>query len=222
MMPPEKKSWYVAQLKPNGFSKAQVNLIRQGFECFMPMRKVTTRHARKLSTALKPIFPGYIFIKFGLDNRDWRKINSTIGINKLISFRDGLPAQMPEVLIEGLLGRCDGKHILKSISDWKTGDKARMIAGPFALIEKDLPIIILDVDEEYREKNNNAFVEVTAREANVIRISDIEGECTIDKNSTFGGIVANVYIQLLSYLLSLRRGHNPDFPKNLAKVVTVE
>ena len=39
---------------------------------------------------------------------------------------------MPEVLIEGLLGRCDGKHILKSISDWKTGDKARMIAGPFA------------------------------------------------------------------------------------------
>ena len=74
MMPPEKKSWYVAQLKPNGFSKAQVNLIRQGFECFMPMRKVTTRHARKLSTALKPIFPGYIFIKFGLDNRDRRKL----------------------------------------------------------------------------------------------------------------------------------------------------
>ena len=132
MISQAKNSWYVAQLKPNGFNKAQLNLARQGFECFMPMRKVTIRHARKLSVGLRPVFPGYIFIKFGLDNRDWRKINSTIGVNRLISFRDGLPAQMPEVLIEGLLGRCDGKHILKSISDWKTGDKARMIAGPFA------------------------------------------------------------------------------------------
>ena len=41
MMSQIKNSWYVAQLKPNGFYKAQLNLVRQGFECFMPMRKVT-------------------------------------------------------------------------------------------------------------------------------------------------------------------------------------
>ena len=56
-----KNCWYVAQLKPNGFNKAQLNLARQGFECFMPMRKVTIRHARKLSIRLTSNFSGLYF-----------------------------------------------------------------------------------------------------------------------------------------------------------------
>lgn len=39
---------------------------------------------------------------------------------------------------------------------------------------------------------------------------------------TIGGLIANVCIQLLSYYLSIEKGYNPDFPRNLAKVVTVE
>lgn len=95
--------------------------------------------------------------------------------------------------------------------------------GPFALIEEKLPIIILDVDDENREKNRNAYQEILARNAFIVRISDTsEGELKIDKNVTFGGVIANIYIQLLSYYLSVQKGYNPDFPKNLAKVVTVE
>ena len=30
------------------------------------------------------------------------------------------------------MARCDDQHMLKPISDWKTGDNARLIAGPFA------------------------------------------------------------------------------------------
>lgn len=132
MTPQTKNYWYVAQLKPSGFNKAQLNLVRQGFECFMPMRKVTVRHARKLSTCLRPVFPGYIFIKFELDNCNWRKINSTLGVNKLISFHEGRPAQLPEALMEGFMARCDDQNMLKPISDWKTGEKARLVAGPFS------------------------------------------------------------------------------------------
>ena len=127
-----KNYWYVAQLKPNGFKKAQLNLARQGFECFMPMRKVTIRHARKLNTGLRPVFPGYIFIKFGLGNGDWRKINSTLGVNRLISFKEGRPAKIPDALIEGFMARCDDQNMLKPISDWKSGEKARLVSGPFA------------------------------------------------------------------------------------------
>jgi glucosamine--fructose-6-phosphate aminotransferase (isomerizing) len=95
--------------------------------------------------------------------------------------------------------------------------------GPFALIEEKLPIIILDVDDDNREKNRNAYQEILARNAFVLRISDTsDGDLKIDKNVTFGGVIANIYIQLLSYYLSLQKGYNPDFPRNLAKVVTVE
>lgn len=94
--------------------------------------------------------------------------------------------------------------------------------GPFALIENGLPVIILDIDEDNRDKNKNAHQEVLAREAFVIKISDTKGDLLIDKNATFGGLLANVYVQLLSYFIAMENGLNPDFPRNLAKVVTVE
>lgn len=132
MNPQAKNSWYVAQLKTHGFNKAQANLARQGFEFFMPMRHVTVRHARKLSVSKRPIFPGYLFIKLELENGDWRKINSTHGINRLVSFNEGRPAQIPEALIEGLIARCDEQDMLKPITDWRSGDKAQVVSGAFA------------------------------------------------------------------------------------------
>ena len=94
--------------------------------------------------------------------------------------------------------------------------------GTFALIEDGTPIVVLDIDDENRDKNRNAYEEIKARYAYVICISDVEGEFKIDRNKTFGGLIANVFIQLLSYYVAIEKGHNPDYPKNLAKVVTVE
>lgn len=152
------KSWYVAQLKPNGFDKARINLVRQGFEYFMPVRQVTIRHARNLKNVLRPVFPGYIFIKFGLDNENWRKINSTRGVNKLISFNVDGPAKIPEPLMEGFMARCDEKQILKPISNWKKGEKARIVNGPFSdfigqveeLVSEDRVRLLFNLIEQYR------------------------------------------------------------------------
>lgn len=94
--------------------------------------------------------------------------------------------------------------------------------GPFALIDEGIPIIIFDINNENRDKNKNAYQEIKARGAYVIIISDEEGELIIERNKTFGGLLANVYIQLLSYYISIKKNNNPDYPKNLAKVVTVE
>jgi glucosamine--fructose-6-phosphate aminotransferase (isomerizing) len=94
--------------------------------------------------------------------------------------------------------------------------------GPFGLIVTGLPIILLDVNEKYREKNENVLQEVSARGAHVLKISDENGELVIGKNQIFGGVLSNVYIQLISYYCALEKGLNPDFPRNLAKVVTVE
>lgn len=100
--------------------------------------------------------------------------------------------------------------------------------GPFALITEGLPIIILDIDEVNRDKTSNAEQEVYARNALVIKISDLYDKqnntmhMKIHQNHTYGGLLANCYLQLISYYLSIAKGVNPDFPRNLAKVVTVE
>jgi glucosamine--fructose-6-phosphate aminotransferase (isomerizing) len=100
--------------------------------------------------------------------------------------------------------------------------------GTFALIEENLPIIIIDITEEHRDKNRNAFQEVKARNAFVIRFTDAidiktkENDIVIENNNTFSGLLVNIYIQLISYYMAILKGNNPDFPRNLAKVVTVE
>ena len=42
------------------------------------------------------------------------------------------------------------------------------------------------------------------------------------KNKTFASLLGIIPIQLLSYELAIVKGYNPDMPRNLAKVVTVE
>jgi len=94
--------------------------------------------------------------------------------------------------------------------------------GPFALIVPGTPIVIFDIGEENRAKTGNAINEVTARGADVISIGDHIG-CHIEIiGGTFGGVVANIAVQMMAYEMAILRGLNPDFPRNLAKVVTVE
>jgi glucosamine--fructose-6-phosphate aminotransferase (isomerizing) len=102
--------------------------------------------------------------------------------------------------------------------------------GPFAIIESNLPIFIIDTVDEYHLKNISACQEVLARGAYVIFITmSIEQMFThenlfvihIKKNDTFGGLLANIYIQKISYNISIQNGYNPDYPRNLAKVVSV-
>lgn len=101
--------------------------------------------------------------------------------------------------------------------------------GPFALIEPGLPIIILDVGKEHREKNQNAYNEVKSRNVDILFITDDTHEGTLEENviqietnTNFGGILANIILQILSYEISLLKNIHPDYPRNLAKVVTVE
>lgn len=97
--------------------------------------------------------------------------------------------------------------------------------GPYALIEKDTPIILI-----YKERDHfvKSIVEETkTRGAFVIEISP---NCELNENSimipnnktTFVGLLSVIILQLLSYNLSIQQNINPDQPRNLAKVVTVD
>ena len=107
--------------------------------------------------------------------------------------------------------------------------------GPFALIEAGLPIIILDIGKEFREKNQNVIEEVKSRGADIWILTDDNSRIItadnyepnihithLPENNTFGAIIAGIIIQYFSYEFALKRGYNPDYPRNLAKVVTVE
>jgi glutamine---fructose-6-phosphate transaminase (isomerizing) len=100
--------------------------------------------------------------------------------------------------------------------------------GPFSLLGENTPAIIIKAKDEYENKINNVIEEVTARNTPIIEITDTVSHkyskfvINIDKNEMCFGILANIPIQLIAYYIALCKGHNPDKPRNLAKVVTVE
>ena len=106
------KHWFLLQYKPNSYRLALRNLHRQGFETFLPMQDVTQRHSTKFVQQRRPLFPGYMFVSFALDTAPWRKINSTVGVARLVSF-DGQPKALPP-------------------DQFAPGDELQVMSGPFA------------------------------------------------------------------------------------------
>ena len=99
--------------------------------------------------------------------------------------------------------------------------------GPFAVLEKDFPVILIAPKNKYFDKNMNAYQEIKSRHANVLVITDdkdldIENKICIPKNNMYGDLLSIIPLQLLAFKLSMARKLNADMPRNLAKVVTVE
>lgn len=99
--------------------------------------------------------------------------------------------------------------------------------GPFALLCDKFPVILIAPDDEHFVKNENAYNEIKSRNANVIWITDkdmknMKNVIQIPTNKTYNSLLSVIPLQMLAYKLSVSKGINPDMPKNLAKVVSVE
>jgi glucosamine--fructose-6-phosphate aminotransferase (isomerizing) len=102
--------------------------------------------------------------------------------------------------------------------------------GPFALLDEQFPTIILNCHSEHTAKILNCCEEIYSRNSPITVITnnnldDLYNKYEIIKiiqNSSYSSLLAIIPLQLLAYYVSVNRGINPDIPKNLAKVVTVE
>jgi glucosamine--fructose-6-phosphate aminotransferase (isomerizing) len=101
--------------------------------------------------------------------------------------------------------------------------------GPFALLDENFPVIILNLDNNYNSKIMNCIEEILSRNSPVILITNTNINninCKIIKlpiqNNIYSSLLGIIPIQLLAYYLSIYKDINPDIPKNLAKVVTIE
>lgn len=102
--------------------------------------------------------------------------------------------------------------------------------GPFALLDAHFPVLLLNLEQTHKYKVINCYQEVASRNAPILLITNDANVATelgcgcllIPENKSFASLLGVVPIQLLAYFHSVKRGNNPDKPKNLAKVVTVE
>lgn len=124
-------NWYLIQFKPNSHRLAERNLNSQGFVTFLPMQLITKKKVSRFVSSLKPLFPGYMFIKVKSDIAPWRRINNTIGVSKLVSF-EGKPKALPPRIVSGLMLRCDASGIVLPPKNLSKGDRVELLNGPFS------------------------------------------------------------------------------------------
>ena len=105
--------------------------------------------------------------------------------------------------------------------------------GPIALIDENMPIVVIAPHDQVFEKTVSNMQEVAARGGNIILMTDAKGaaEATVeslvtivlpDMAATFTPMVYAVPVQLLAYHTAVVMGTDVDQPRNLAKSVTVE
>ena len=125
------KEWFILQFKSNSHHQATKNLIRQGFEIFLPLHDTTSRNVSRFVTTTQPLFPGYMFIKFDRTESKWHKINNTYGVSRLITFNSILKS-IPTRFIDSLMKRYDSSGNLLPVGKLKKGDHVKVLKGPFA------------------------------------------------------------------------------------------
>ena len=109
---------------------------------------------------------------------------------------------------------------------------AEMKHGPIALIDENMPVVVIATRDSSYEKVVSNIQEVKARKGRIIAVVT-EGDTVIPAMAEFvvevphtseclTPLVSVVPLQLLSYHIAVLRGCNVDQPRNLAKSVTVE
>ncbi|WP_213775981.1 glutamine--fructose-6-phosphate transaminase (isomerizing) [Bradyrhizobium sp. dw_78] len=105
--------------------------------------------------------------------------------------------------------------------------------GPIALIDENMPVVVIAPYDRVFEKTVSNMQEVAARGGNIILMTDAKGvaEASVeslvtivlpDMAATFAPMVYAIPVQLLAYHTAVVMGTDVDQPRNLAKSVTVE
>jgi len=109
---------------------------------------------------------------------------------------------------------------------------AEMKHGPIALIDSNMPVVVIATKKGNYEKVVSNIEEVKARNGKLIAIvtkGDVDVKAIADYvieipevEDLFSPLLTSIPLQLLSYHIAVMRGCNVDQPRNLAKSVTVE
>lgn len=109
---------------------------------------------------------------------------------------------------------------------------AEMKHGPIALIDEQMPVVVIATKKGHYEKVVSNIQEIKSRKGRIIAIVT-EGDETVkeladhvievpETSESISPLLTTIPLQLLSYHIAVMRGCNVDQPRNLAKSVTVE
>lgn len=122
--------WFVISTKRNEEFKALQELNKQGLRALVPFQTRTVKHARRLVSRNKPLFPGYAFAQIDFHETPISQINHTRGVKSILCSTPNLPTRIRPNIIETLLEACEESGLLKPPQSLTAGERIRFSSGP--------------------------------------------------------------------------------------------
>ncbi len=163
-----KKRWYIVHTYSGHENKVKVNLEKRIeymnmsdkiFRIEVPQKIVTKMKDGKKTDREEKIFPGYVLVEMIMDDDSWYVVRHTAGVTKFVgSSKKPIPAKDSE--IKKIIHKTQNQTAKVEL-DVKSGDKVRIISGPFSEF-------IGDITEVYPDKSKlRAMVSIFGRETPV-------------------------------------------------------
>jgi len=123
--------WYAIRTHPKQENRADMNLKAWGVETFFPRIRDCrfNEFTNKPSYFIKPLFPGYIFSRFALNDL-FHKVRFTRGVHSIVSIA-GDPATVDDRVIDIIVAQIDEAGYVKIGADLEPGAKVLIQVGPF-------------------------------------------------------------------------------------------
>jgi transcriptional antiterminator RfaH len=138
-------AWFVVRTRSRAEEKALRHLANQGFGPYLPRYRRHVRHARRNAVVLRPLFPGYLFVRLDPSACRWRSINGTVGVQEILTDGD-MPLPVADRIIDEIVAREDETGAVKlAAPTFAHGQAVRLLDGPLAEIN--------GLFEEMRDEN---------------------------------------------------------------------
>ncbi len=120
--------WYVIQTKPKKEEEATSYLSTKGVNIFSPLLETFTTKNARATKGMKPLFPGYIFGKFDLEQNyplvRWGKgVKCVLGLG-------GYPTPISEEVVEIIRERADDRGVVRMKQNFRPNEVVRIKTGP--------------------------------------------------------------------------------------------
>lgn len=134
-IPPTSMAWFLVRSKPRQEAVALTNLVRQGYESYLPLFATEKLVRRKTTVVQEPMFARYLFVRLDTsgNGQSWSPIRSTVGVSELVCF-GSRPARVDASLITSLRER-EMAQQADPEALFAHGESVRITEGAFAGLE---------------------------------------------------------------------------------------
>ena len=131
------RRWYLIHTKPSSETLAQANLIRQGYEIYLPQFIRSLERGGRPLERVDALFPRYLFLRLNAGNQSLSPVRSSVGVACVVRFGSNY-AVVPDRLIRDLQARADpesGLHHVVHRRSMESGTKINITKGSFRGLE---------------------------------------------------------------------------------------